>query len=71
MSKEKEERGGMKWVLTLGLMLIALGIYFFFRTVLLLEEGYIISSLITTLIGGITFLSGVSFVRVYIAKEFF
>ncbi|RLG53736.1 MAG: hypothetical protein DRO00_03145 [Thermoproteota archaeon] len=69
MSREKGS--SMKWVLALGLVLIALGIYFFFRTVFLLEEGYIISSLLTTLIGGIIFLSGISLVRVYIAREFF
>jgi len=69
MSREKGS--SMKWVLALGLVLVALGIYFFFRTVFLLEEGYIISSLLTTLIGGIIFLSGISLVRVYIAREFF
>jgi len=67
----KERGKGMGWVLALGLVLICLGIYFFYRTVLLLEEGLIISSMLTTLIGGIIFLSGVSFVRVYIARTFF
>jgi len=69
MSKERGEN--MRWVLALGLVLIVLGIYFFYRTVLLLEEGLIISSIMTTLIGGVVFLSGISFVRVYIARTFF
>jgi|GEM_PF-3067133 len=56
-----------RWILLLGLALIGGGGYFFYRTILLLEGGSFVGSLLTTLIGGIVFLSGLSLVKIYVA----
>lgn len=55
------------WVAVLGLVLLVGGGFFFYRTVLLLEKGLFVGSLITTLIGGIVFMSGISLIKIYLA----
>jgi len=55
------------WVAVLGLVLLGGGGFFFYRTVLLLEKGLFVGSLITTLIGGIVFMSGISLIKIYLA----
>ncbi len=55
------------WVAVLGLALLICGGFFFYRTILLLEKGLFVGSLVTTLIGGIVFLSGISLIKIYLA----
>ncbi len=68
MAKAKK---GMNWVLALGIVLLAAGTYFFYQTVSFLEKGFLVGSILTTVIGGVVFSAGVSFVRIYIAHNYF
>ncbi len=68
MAERKKE---MKWVLGLGIVLLAIGTYFFYQTISLLENGFLVGSILTTIIGGVVFSAGASFVRIYIAHNYF